>query len=292
MLVALLAVPALSPVPTQQLFAWQRAIAGMSAYCAATLVSSPVDVVKTRLQLQKQDSKARVLPLALSMLRHEGALVFFSGIGPALMMAPAAMVQYTLMDPLRDVLPLVVAAMIAGYLDITLKCPFDRLKTKLQGMREKTTTLTLLSNTWKESGVRGLWAGYGATLVRDLPYLVIKWICYTYMQSLLGVLFAQHAAWSNAKNLLAGAFAGAVAATAVTPADVVKTRLQARGSEKTNAVQIMRDLLAEGGVGALFSGLAPRLMRIPMYTAVTLATFDFVKDVFQAANLRAAIGAA
>lgn len=230
------------------------------------------------------------------MLRHEGALVFFSGIGPALMMAPAAMVQYTLMDPLRDVLPLFAAALIAGYLDITIKCPFDRIKTMLQGAKtgekEKTTMLTLLSNTWQESGLRGLWAGYGATLVRDLPYLVIKWLCYTYCQSLLGMLFNGHAAWSNAKNLVAGAVAGAVAATSVTPADVIKTRLQARGDKKANAVQVARDLLAEGGFGALFSGLGPRLMRIPMYTAVTLATFDLVKDLFQASNLRAAVGVA
>ena len=42
--------------------------------------------------------------------------------------------------------------------------------------------------------------------------------------------------------------------------------------------------VAEGGVGALFRGLGPRLLRIPIYTAITLATFDFVKDAFQAAN--------
>ena len=45
-----------------------------------------------------------------------------------------------------------------------------------------------------------------------------------------------------------------------------------------------RELIAEGGVPALFRGLGPRLMRIPIYTAITLATFDFVKDVFQTAN--------
>ena len=106
------------------------------------------------------------------------------------------------------------------------------------------------------------------------------------------MLFNEHAAWSNAKNLIAGGMAGAVAATAVTPADVIKTRLQARGDKKASAMHIARDLLSEGGVGALFSGLGPRLMRIPMYTAVTLATFDFVKDLFQASNLRAAVSVA
>ena len=49
-------------------------------------------------------------------------------------------------------------------------------------------------------------------------------------------------------------------------------------------MSVGRELVAEGGVRALFRGLGPRLMRIPIYTALTLATFDFVKDLFQAAN--------
>jgi len=127
--------------------------------------------------------------------------------------------------------------------------------------------------------------------VRDLPYLVIKWLTYTNMQALLvAVPFTaiDEAALATLKNLLAGAVAGAVAATAVTPADVIKTRLQAsQGSRKAGALQLGRELLQEGGVRAFFRGLGPRLMRIPIYTAVTLATFDFVKDFFQAANLDA-----
>ena len=128
--------------------------------------------------------------------------------------------------------------------------------------------------------------------VRDLPYLVIKWLVYTNMQGILALVMfpGQDAAWSGARNLAAGAVAGAVAATAVTPADVVKTRLQARSGGQNNAIQVVRDLLAEGGIPALFSGLGPRLMRIPVYTAITLATFDFVKDLFQTANLKATLG--
>ena len=102
MLVLALLPAAAVPVPVT-LVAWQRAIAGMSAYCCATVVSSPVDVVKTRMQLKRADGggTAGMTSQAITMLRNEGASVFFSGLGPALLMAPAAMVQYTLMDPLR-----------------------------------------------------------------------------------------------------------------------------------------------------------------------------------------------
>lgn len=243
---------------SQDLLVWQRAVAGAAAYCAATLVTSPVDVVKCRMQLKQQQAAGKVTsePLVVSMIREEGPQVLFAGIGPALLMAPAAMVQYTLMDPLRGVMPLFAAAIIAGSLDILIKCPFERLKTALQG-GEKESFVTL----------------------------VLKWLTYAQMQSLLVATIPN----VNVANLLAGAVAGGVAATAVTPADVIKTRLQttARKAKDATALTIGRELLVEDGAMALFRGLGPRLLRIPVYTAITLATFDFVKAFFAAANLRA-----
>ena len=146
----------------------------MTAYCTATIVCSPVDVVKTRMQLSKLEKSShriddglvasppshRVLPMAVHMLKNEGTLVFFSGLGPALLMAPAAMVQFTLMDPLRAVMPLVLAALVAGVLDITIKCPFERLKTKLQcgsnAGAVQPSALTLLLETYAVASFKPL----------------------------------------------------------------------------------------------------------------------------------------
>ncbi len=230
------------------------------------------------------------------------------------------------MDPLRAHLPLIAAAIIAGGLDITIKCPFDRLKTKMQGQgsggeggEPRPGVAAHLASTFRAGGVAALWSGYGATLVRDLPYLVIKWcatkrahcsshpahhapagpcrvmrrrvvyhagphlqgvlrrrVVYLQMKTLLGQ--------SNQMNLISGAIAGAVAATSVTPADVVKTRLQIAKVKRPVHV-IIRDVVREGGVGALFTGIVPRLARIPIYTAVTLATFDWIKNEFLRATI-------
>lgn len=273
--------------PVVGLLAWQRAIAGMSAYMAATIVSSPVDVVKTRLQAAPQQQSQ--VEVVRSMVMKDGLTVFFAGIGPAMLMAPAAVVQYTLLDPLREIMPLFAAAIIAGTLDITLKCPFDRLKTQLQSGSggEKKTASALLRATYRANGIRGLWSGYGATLARDVPYLVLKWLTYTYAQSLLVQVSLGDTmrAFAGARNLVAGAIAGAVAATAVTPADVIKTRMQVKPAGAVTASEVAREIFAEGGAVAFFRGLGPRLMRIPVYTAVTLATFDLVKDLFSAGVL-------
>lgn len=267
---------ATAPVPS--LLAWQRALAGMSAYCAATLISSPVDVVKCRVQLKQEpgsEQKQELVPLVTEMVRKDGPLVFFSGLGPAMLMSPAAIVQYTLIDPLRDVMPLFAAALIAGTLDVVIKCPFERLKTIVQS-GEKESPTSILKQTYASHGIRGLWAGLGATLLRDVPYLVLKWLSYVQCQS----LFASLDVTSQMANLLAGAVAGAIAAIAVTPADVVKTRCQVSEGSSVSPRSVCTDLLHEGGVPALFRGLGPRLMRIPLYTSITLATFDFVKASF------------
>jgi len=278
-LVAIALVPSVAPaVP---LAAWQRAAAGAGAYLAATLISSPTDVVKTRLQ-QDKTRQLSAMAMAKDMFVNEGPAVFFKGLLPALMCTPAAAVQYTLMDPLRGVMPLYCAAAIAGTLDITIKCPFDRIKTQLQSQPahgRSRGALELLFETARVQGLAALWSGYGATLARDLPYLIVKWVVYATVQGLFGVQVGAGGWLSNAKNLFAGACAGAVAATVVTPADVVKTRLQLTEGKATIPA-VSRELLAKEGPGAFFKGVAPRLARIPIYTAVTLATFDLIKAKF------------
>jgi hypothetical protein len=179
--------------------------------------------------------------------------------------------------------------MIAGALDITIKCPFDRLKTQMQNDRTGRSMSALFRATLRDAGVRGLWTGYAATLVRDLPYLVIKWLVFAQVQALLrsGPLAA--VVPPEAANLLAGAAAGGVAATTVTPADVVKTHLQLRAARgirhdgappPRSSLTVAREILAEEGAGGLFCGLGPRLARIPFYTSITLATFEGIKDAF------------
>lgn len=71
--------------------AWQRALAGAGAYVIGTVATSPVDVIKTRQQAIEGHSSP--FEIAWDMMRKEGMMAFYSGLAPALMMAPAAIVQ-------------------------------------------------------------------------------------------------------------------------------------------------------------------------------------------------------
>jgi hypothetical protein len=66
---------------------------------------------------------------------------------------------------------------------------------------------------------------------------------------------------------LSGAFAGATAAGLVTPADVVKTRVQVENSRYTSIPQCAATVLREEGIAAFWKGVVPRMaVQVPTTT--------------------------
>lgn len=102
-------------------------------------------------------------------------------------------------------------------------------------------------------GVRGIYKGSAATLLRDVPFSVIFF-----------TLNCKAKEWvaddnnhvSMPKTLALGTIAGVVGAVAVTPADVIKTRLQSKPVDGQRHYASIADafkrVLREEGVKAFF----------------------------------------
>lgn len=139
--------------------------------------------------------------------------------------------------------------------------------------------------------VRTLWTGVGATLVRDVPFSAIYWQLLEPIRHSLLPPPGQQASRQQilSANLVAGSAAGAVAAAATTPLDVVKTRTQladasAHGPGKAGAppgiVQSLREIAKEGGVRALFTGVGPRAARAAPACAIVVASYEVIKSFY------------
>jgi solute carrier family 25 carnitine/acylcarnitine transporter 20/29 len=78
--------------------------------------------------------------------------------------------------------------------------------------------------------------------------------------------------------LVFGAMSGCACWIPVYPVDVVKTLLQNTDGENGSvcAWDVVRDLYAEGGVGAFFDGLTPKMLRAAVNYAVTFWIYSFV----------------
>ena len=89
-------------------------------------------------------------------------------------------------------------------------------------------------------------------------------------------------------SALYGSAAGAVAAVATTPLDVLKTRLML-APERVGALRMLRTVLRESGARGLFAGVVPRTMWISIGGAVFLGSYQWSWNAMQDWQLRASV---
>ena len=78
-------------------------------------------------------------------------------------------------------------------------------------------------------------------------------------------------------TFIAGGTGGALSAAANNPIDVVKSRMQGLDAAKySSTMDCARQLYAEGGIGALYKGVGPRITRVMFEVAITMSLYGEV----------------
>lgn len=143
-------------------------------------------------------------------------------------------------------------------------------------------------------GVRGFFAGFGATAVRDAPYAGLYVLFYERAKVQLAQLpflaggREQHVDAQGVKiigassstvsavpvNFVSGLLAAASATAITNPFDAIKTRLQLMPARYGNMVKAARTMLSEEGVRSLFDGLALRIARKALSSALAWTVYE------------------
>ncbi|XP_075409274.1 mitochondrial glutamate carrier 2 [Tenrec ecaudatus] len=223
----------------------------------------PIDLAKTRLQNQHgNDIYKGMVDCLLKTARAEGFLGMYRGAAVNLtLVTPEKAIKLAANDFFRHLLMKdgrqrnlkmeMLAGCGAGMCQVVVTCPMEMLKIQLQdagrlavhpqgpastpassrsyttgsastGKRPSATRLA-----WellRTQGLAGLYKGLGATLLRDIPFSVIYFPLFACLNGL--GLDALSGKASFAHSFVSGCAAGSVAAIAVTPLDVLKTRIQ------------------------------------------------------------------
>ncbi|XP_038653464.1 calcium-binding mitochondrial carrier protein Aralar2 isoform X2 [Scyliorhinus canicula] len=124
-------------------------------------------------------------------------------------------------------------------------------------------------------------SGARACFMRDIPFSAIYFPCYNYFKT----SFTNENGQVHPGNLLlSGALAGMPAASLVTPADVIKTRLQVAAREGqtkyAGLVDCFWKILRQEGPGAFWKGVAARVLRSSPQFGVTLFTYEILQRFF------------
>ncbi|KHJ94296.1 putative glutamate carrier 1 [Oesophagostomum dentatum] len=267
---------------------------GLAGIVGVTCVF-PIDLVKTRLQNQPilPDGKVQyrgIFDCAKQTWRSGGVSIFskvralYSGsavnivlITPekAIKLVANDFFRYHLAVPGEKTLSAwrgMAAGGLAGMFQIIVTTPMELLKIQMQDQgrtalpgQKKMTALQLTARLLKEHGIAGLYKGLGSTFARDVTFSVIYFPLFAYLDS-LGPRKSDGSGdavfWTS---FVAGLTSGASASFAVTPLDVIKTRMQTinKGANEVrykNIADAFVRILQMEGPRALFKGAACRMM--------------------------------
>lgn len=275
-------------------------LAGAASGLSVDLLFFPIDTIKTRLQS------------AEGFWRSGGFAGVYRGMGSvAVGSAPGASIFFVTYEMSKSMLARVIdpdnsmdakisspaVHMAAGTIGEIAAC-MVRVPTEVIKSRQQTSAYGRISSfhafrhVVAQEGVRGLYRGYGSTIFREvgcterahrpltfqIPFTCIQFPLYEFLKQHMAGYKHEPTWWQAASS---GSIAGAVAAAVTTPLDVIKTRIMLSKvtpgtphGPSARILPMLSHVIQEGGIRALFAGVAPRTLWIGVGGAVFLGTFD------------------
>eukprot|EP01038_Epipyxis_sp_PR26KG_P012194 gene12194-16337_t len=256
-------------------------------------VMHPIDTIK--ITQQASATAIGFLKASKQIFLKQGILGFYQGVGPYLIAdGLSGAVKFATFElsrtKLKKILPekfssltnfiCAAGAMVSCSI---LLVPGEVLKTRLQAGSVKSVTVVLKS-ILKDEGIKGLFAGYYATLVRDVPYTMLELGLYEATKSLFVKLRGAETSDNLVQRdeLLAAAFTGAITGFLTTPLDLIKTKLMMQStsaSEYSGVVGAFQSIYKAGGMNGLFVGSFARVLWLLPFTTIYLGVYEKAKRI-------------
>jgi len=272
-----------------------RILSGSIGSLATSLVVTPLEVIKVRMQTSTTTTTAccdyivlnngccdcvvprpavshnnnNLWPLARRIVATEGLGALYAGLRPTLLMSiPNTVLYYTTYDELQQRLPHhslspLCAGATARLLASTCTAPLELMRTQAAAATA-TATNAIQSST-------SVFAGLTSTLWRDVPFSALYWYTLEKLRREWKKNDFQND-WLG--DFVCGATAGSLAAACTTPMDVVKTRQQTALD-----VRPLLQQLQSLSLSTLWRGNLARLLKVAPACAIMLSTYEWGKRV-------------
>ncbi|KAI8388176.1 mitochondrial carrier domain-containing protein [Radiomyces spectabilis] len=294
---------------------------GAMSGMVACIVLQPLDLIKTRLQQQRQDHLAflreakkkgllvapqnsTIVSTVRDIVRSNGPSGLWRGTIPTILRnVPGSALYFVALAEIRDILSrtrttwqpwvsmkqqsaieqkrwenLVSGASARGAVGYIMM-PITVVKVRYESNFYNYHSMTeAFRSILKHDGVRGLFAGYGATFIRDAPFAGIYLFFYETCKSWANAWKDQYnvALPNMAVNLGSGVSAGMLATCVTQPFDLLKTRMQLKPNIYKNIMQSARKIYMEEGIIGFFDGISVRMIRKPLNSAISWAIYEEV----------------
>ncbi|KAK3823527.1 MAG: mitochondrial carrier domain-containing protein [Benniella sp.] len=279
----------------------KHTIAGAGAGLVTSVVTCPLDVVKTRLQNQgvikpttKKKSYKGTAGTLTRIWSEEGIRGLYRGLGPTIFgYLPTWAIYFTAYDYFKDLIArqtghhesnlfvYVLAAMSAGATSTTITNPLWVIKTRFMTQNEHTpyrynNTLHAFTTIYKVEGYRGFYKGLGSSLM-GITHVALQFPLYEKLRQWLKSRDTDHVSSTNI--LIASSTSKMAASIATYPHEVIRTRLQNQSTyppKYKGIIHACKLIYQEEGIRAFYKGMPTNLLRTVPASALTILTYELI----------------
>ncbi|KAI8388760.1 mitochondrial carrier domain-containing protein [Radiomyces spectabilis] len=279
----------------------KHSIAGAGAGIVSSIVTCPLDVVKTRLQNQGKLEPGMIVYRGtvgtLSRIwKEEGIRGLYRGLGPMLVgYLPTWAIYFTVYDyckgrwtgqlgqPGRDWTLHIASAMTAGAASTSLTNPLWVIKTRFMTQSERTAyrynnTLHAFATIAKEEGIRGFYKGLGPSLI-GVSHVAVQFPLYEKLKTWFHT--QANVPSGTLVILLASSLSKMAASTATYPHEVIRTRLQNQTRKPFKyhgIIHAIKVITVEEGIRGFYKGMSTNLIRTVPSSAMTILTYEVIVE--------------
>ncbi|KAF8030813.1 hypothetical protein BT93_D0107 [Corymbia citriodora subsp. variegata] len=254
----------------------------------------PLDTIKTKLQTKgASELYKNTFDAVVKTFQSRGIMGFYSGISAVIVGSTASSAVYfgtcefgkSVLSKIEDYPAVLIpptAGAMGNIVSSAIMVPKELITQRMQA-GAKGRSWDVLLRILEKDGVLGLYAGYSATLLRNLPAGVLSYSSFEYLKAAV-LSKTKQANLEPLQSVCCGALAGAISASLTTPLDVVKTRLmtqvQAEATNKAAAVMYsgvtatVKQILKEEGLVGFTRGMGPRVVHSACFSAIGYFAFE------------------
>lgn len=286
---------------------WRFFLAGGLCAAISHTIPTPVDVVKTRKQVDPALTDKSFLETGRYIVKEEGFSALWAGLGPTTfgyllegaikfgvyeVLKPALKFSLTRIASMStslaflnsQIIAFILSGIISGLAASFVLCPMETLRIRLVAEPNYT------SGNWikggfkilRREGVHGFTKGIKPMILKQVPYTVTKNVSFDLFTKFFytSLLASGVATVSNGMKfaipLMSAVIASVLSSLTSQPGDTILSLACAHdGDYKTR--DISRNIIRDRGIAGFFVGTNTRLLHVGITVTIQLLIYDFVK---------------
>ncbi|XP_009070571.1 PREDICTED: kidney mitochondrial carrier protein 1 [Acanthisitta chloris] len=284
---------------------WKPFIYGGLASITAECGTFPIDLTKTRLQVQGQVNDAKykeiryrgMLHALVRICREEGLKALYSGIAPAMLRQASygtikigtyqSLKGMFIEQPEDETLMInVVCGILSGVISSSIANPTDVLKIRMQaqGSVIQGGMIGNFIQIYQKEGTKGLWKGVSLTAQRAAVVVGVELPVYDITKK--HIIMSGFMGDTVYTHLLSSFTCGLAGAVASNPIDVVRTRMMnqrnhqhLKHSNYKGTLDCLLQTWKTEGFFALYKGFWPNWLRLGPWNIIFFLTYEQLKKL-------------